>query len=107
MRAGIGAFQTQPISPQAFNAIWAFGTCCYSISPRGVKAIRSKILPLRPKVIPLPEAKDVPPYSPAWRTAGIDNSINAVHREINSFVCFPPLVVTKNESAKSTVQGSE
>jgi glycosyl transferase, family 25 len=106
MRAGTGAFQKQTINPQAFKAIWVFGTSCYSISPRGAKVLKSKILPLRPQVIPLPEAKGVPPYSAAWRTVGIDNCINAVHREINSFVCFPPLVVSKNEPATSTTRGS-
>jgi hypothetical protein len=81
--------------------LWAFGPCCYSISPKGAKVLKSKILPLRPQVIPLPEAKGVPPYSPAWRTVGLDNCINAVHREISSFVCVLPLVVSKNEPEKS------
>ena len=106
MRAGTDAFQKRDIVPQAFKAIWVFGTSCYSISPRGAKVIKNKIVPLRPQVIPLPEAKGVPPYSPAWRTVGIDNSINAVHREINSYVCFPPLVISKNEPATSTITRS-
>ena len=106
MRAGAGLFQKQKISPEAFKAIWVFGTSCYSISPRGAKALKTKILPLRPQVIPLPEAKAVPPYSPSWRTVGIDNCMNAVHREINSFVCFPPLVISKNEPEKSTTRNS-
>jgi glycosyl transferase family 25 len=106
MRAGITAFQKQTISPQTFRVIWAFGPCCYSISARGAKILKNKILPLRPQVIPLPEAKGIPPFSPAWRTVGLDNCINAVHREINSYVCFPPLVVSKNEPGKSTIQGS-
>jgi glycosyl transferase, family 25 len=106
MRAGAAAFQKQAISPKAFKAIWIFGTCCYSISPRGAKTLKGKILPLRPQVIQLPEARSVPPYSPAWRTVGIDNCINAVHREVNSYVCFPPLVISKNEPAKSTTRDS-
>jgi hypothetical protein len=53
----------------------------------------------------LPEAKGVPPYSAAWRTVGIDNCIGAVQREINSYVCFPPLVITKNVPEKSTTRG--
>jgi len=104
MRARIKEFQTQTIFPQPFKTVWAFGPCCYSISPKGAKVIKSKILPLRPQVIPFPEAKGVPPYSPAWRTVGLDNFINAIHREISSFVCIPPLVVSKNEPGKSTIQ---
>jgi glycosyl transferase, family 25 len=106
MRAGIGAFQKQSITPQVFKARWVFGTSCYSISPRGAKVIKGKILPLRPQVIPFPEAEGVLPFGSAWRTVGIDNSINATHGEINSFVCFPPLVITKNESEKSTIRNT-
>jgi glycosyl transferase, family 25 len=106
MRAGIDRFQKQSITPQAFKVIWAFGTCCYSISPKGAKVIKSKILPLRPQTIAFPEAKNVPPFSPSWRTVGIDNCMNAVHRQINSFVSFPPLVISKNEPERSTTRAS-
>jgi GR25 family glycosyltransferase involved in LPS biosynthesis len=106
MRAATLVFQRSTITPQAFKAVWVFGTTCYSISPRGAELIKKRVLPLRPQVIPLPQAKGVPPYSPAWRTVGIDNSINALHREINSFICFPPLVISKNDPQSSTVRGS-
>src|SRR5260370_16751865 len=72
---------------RVLGILWAFGPSCYSISPKGAKVLKSKILPFPPQVIPLPEAKGVPPYSPAWRTVGLDNCINPVHREISSFVC--------------------
>jgi GR25 family glycosyltransferase involved in LPS biosynthesis len=103
MRGEVSAFQRQVIAPQAYKARWVFGTSCYSISPWGAKLLKSKILPLRPKTVPLPEAQLVPPYRPKWRTVGIDNCINAIQAEINSFVCFPPLVISKNEREKSTV----
>lgn len=106
MRAETVAFQKQSITPQAFKAIWVFGTPCYSVTPRGATAIKKRTLPLRPQVIPLPEAQNIPPFSPSWRTVGIDNSINAIRREINSYVCFPPLVVTKNESETSSTKTS-
>jgi GR25 family glycosyltransferase involved in LPS biosynthesis len=104
MRSNIETFQRQAIAPQAFKALWTFGTCCYSISPKGAAVLKSKILPLAPRVTPFPEGQKAYPYSPAWRHVGIDNSINAVHKQISSFVCFPPLVVTKNETKYSTVQ---
>jgi hypothetical protein len=65
-----------------------------------VSLLRSKILPLAPKVTPFPEGQKDYPYSPGWRHIGVDNSMNAVHRGVKSFVCFPPLVVTKNETKK-------
>ena len=103
MRRETSVFKRQHIAAQAYKARWIFGTSCYSISPWGAKILKSKILPLRPQTIPLPEAQHVPPRRPKWRTVGIDICINAVHREINSFVCFPPLVISKNEREKSTV----
>jgi hypothetical protein len=106
MRANIEAFQRQTITPQIYKLLWAFGTCCYSISSKGAAVLKSKILPLSARVTPFPEGQKAYPYSPAWRHVGIDNSMNAVHRGIKSFVCFPPLVVTKNETKTSTVQSS-
>jgi glycosyl transferase family 25 len=102
----VEAFQRQTITPQAFKLLWAFGTCSYSISPKGASVLKSKILPLAPRVTPFPEGQKAYPYSPGWRHVGIDNSMNAVHKQINSFVCFPPLVVTKNETKNSTVQSA-
>jgi GR25 family glycosyltransferase involved in LPS biosynthesis len=104
MRANVEKFQRQLITPQAFKLLWAFGTCCYSVSAKGAKVLRQKILPLAPRVTAFPEGARAYPYSPTWRHVGIDNSINAIHREIRSFVCFPPLVISKNESSTSTIQ---
>jgi glycosyl transferase, family 25 len=104
MRANIEAFQRQAIAPQAFKALWVFGTCCYSISAKGAGVLKQKILPLSARVTPFPEGAKAFPCSPSWRHVGIDNAINAVHREIKSFVCFPPLVVSKNEPGRSTIQ---
>jgi GR25 family glycosyltransferase involved in LPS biosynthesis len=104
MRTNAENFQRKAITPQAFKLLWAFGTCCYSISPKGANALKQKILPLAPRVTPFPEGARAYPYSPSWRHVGVDNAINAVHRQIKSFVCFPPLVITQNEAENSTVQ---
>jgi hypothetical protein len=37
---------------------------------------------------------------------GIDNMMNELYPKINAYVCFPPLVITKNDHALSTVQTS-
>jgi len=105
MRAGVGAFQQQPITPQAFRLIWAFGALCYSVSPKGAQSLKDKCLPLRPMIIDIPEAARAYPYSTKYRTVGLDNSMCAVYRQLSAFVCFPPLVISKNEGAKSTIQG--
>jgi len=73
MRANIETFQRQTIAPQAYKLLWAFGTCSYSISPKGASALKGKILPLAPKVTPFPEGQKAYPYSPGWRHVGVDN----------------------------------
>jgi hypothetical protein len=104
MRTTTGTFQKQRIVARAYPLVWAFGTACYSISPKGAREFKSRLLPLRPIIISIPEAARASPYSQTFRSVGIDNSMNAVYRDVKAFVCFPPLVVSKNESAKSTVQ---
>jgi hypothetical protein len=39
----------------------------------------------------------VPPGGLHYRVLSIDGALNSVYRDINAFVSFPPLVVTKNE----------
>jgi GR25 family glycosyltransferase involved in LPS biosynthesis len=104
LRRGVKAFQNQTIQATAYRLIWAFGLACYSISPKGAREFKSRCLPLRPQIIHCPEIARAPPGGPTYRTVGIDNHMNGVHRDLKSFVCFPPLVVTKNEREKSTVQ---
>jgi glycosyl transferase family 25 len=105
MRSAVGAFQAkQTIVPQAFPLLWAFGTVCYSISPKGAATFKSQLLPLRPMIVQYPDAVRALPNSSRFRTVGIDNHINSIYARTRAFVCFPPLVRTKNEQAKSTVQ---
>jgi glycosyl transferase family 25 len=107
MRGAIASFQAkQPIWPQAFPLTWAFGTLCYSISPKGAREFKSRILPLRPKIISFPEAARAQPGASRFRATGLDNHLNEIYASTRSFVCFPPLVVTKNERSISTVQDS-
>jgi glycosyl transferase family 25 len=104
LRANIGAFQAQSILPRAYRLRWAFGIPCYTVSAKGARALRSKCLPLRPMLIPCPEGAKAPPHAKVFRNVGIDNTMNSVYPELNAFVCFPPLVVVKNEPARSTIQ---
>ncbi len=62
-----------------------FGISCNSISPRGTKVLKSKILPMPPQVISLPEAKKVPTFSPSFRTwASTNASMRCTARSIRS-----------------------
>jgi glycosyl transferase, family 25 len=104
--ADVRAFQQQELEPHPLKVRWAFGTPCYSISPNGARAIMSKCLPLRPLILSFPECLRAAPHSPYFKTVGIDVTLNAVYRELRAFICFPPLVVTRNEISKSTISTS-
>lgn len=104
MRSQVDAFQNQMIVPHPYKLNWAFGTACYTITPKGARTLRQKLLPLRPMLIPYPKGNRAPPFGQHYRTVGIDVSMNAFYKDMNAYICFPPLVITKNDSRKSTVQ---
>ena len=98
MRAGADIFQELPIVPGAFRLLRAFGIVCYTISPRGASAMLDRSLPLRPLKVAFPMVH------PEFPNNGIDIVMNDAYPGMNAFVSFPPLVVTKNEHAISTIQ---
>lgn len=104
LRRNTRQFQEMTISPQAYKLIWAFGMICYTVSPKGALNLKNKCFPLRPMLVPCPEGIRTPPHSPTYRNVGPDNTINNFHRDLQSFVCMPPLVISKNDHATSTIQ---
>ena len=94
------AFQHERLSPGMFKLLWAWGTPCYTVSPKGARTLKSKLLPFRPMSTFRPDGRPGPPIV----VVGIDGALNDLYRHINSFACFPPLVITKNERTKSTIQ---
>jgi glycosyl transferase, family 25 len=104
LRAGIGAFQSQAIDPRAFRLVWQFGTPCYTISPKGARALQSLALPLRPTVAAFPPGVRAQQRSGHYKNVGIDSAMNNAWPTVNGYICFPPLVVTKNEPGLSTIQ---
>jgi glycosyl transferase, family 25 len=106
LRAGVAAFQQLALSPRLFRLRWAFGTVCYSISPRGARLFRSGLCPLRPMIATLPEGGRAKPGATHFKTVGPDNAMNTLYHRLNAFVSMPPLVVSKNETTTSTVQNA-
>jgi len=104
MRLNTRAFQQMSISPRAHKLIWSFGHTSYTVSPKGAESLRSRCFPLQPMLVPCPEGIRTPPHSPNYRNVGLDNTMNNVYRHLNAFICFPPLVISTNEHAKSTIQ---
>lgn len=104
MRTAIASYQTGSIAPKAFKLIWAFGIPCYTVSANGARALIDKCLPLRRFTASFPPAARTPLRASHFRNVGVDSAMNNVWPELNAHVCFPPLVVTKNDASKSTVQ---
>jgi glycosyl transferase, family 25 len=101
MRKHVDDFQKLSIWPQPFRLRQAFGTVCYSISQKGARVLRDLCEPLR----------EVEVYCPGlqrWMpNRGIDIMLNSAYPKIGAFVCFPPLVITKNAPATSTTSDAD
>ena len=98
MRRSIDTFQRANLSPHLFRLLRAFGTVCYTVSEAGARKLMAHCLPLRPITV------EFPSINPAFPNNGIDIAMNDAYPGLNAFVSFPPLVVTKNEHAASTVR---
>lgn len=83
LRLTADRFQAIVTSPRAFRLTRAYGTVCYTISPAGAEKLVQHCAQL---------------FAP------IDIMLNEAYAQMNSFVSFPPLVITKNEPAPSTAQ---
>lgn len=104
MRAAAAAFQEQSADSRAFRLSWAFGIPCYTVSPAGARALRNRLVPFRPMTLPCPQGIRAAPNMPYYRVLGVDGAMNSVYRELNAFVCVPPLAISKNDRAASTIQ---
>jgi glycosyl transferase, family 25 len=104
MRLNTRGFQELSLSPRAYRLRWSSGTPCCTVSPKGAQNLKSKVFPLRPYIFPWPEELPKPSPTAAMKTVGLDITLNSLYRELNAYVCFPPLVITKNERSNSTIQ---
>jgi len=98
LRKGIDAFQSAKLCPRTYRLLQAFGTICYSVSSTGARLLRQNCLPLRNTTV------HVPGLQAAVVNNGMDVALNGVYSHMNCFVCVPPLVVTRNDHSRSTVQ---
>jgi GR25 family glycosyltransferase involved in LPS biosynthesis len=98
LRRSIDLFQQRPANPRAYRLLQSFGTIGYTVSPAGARMLLARCLPLRPLTITVPRiVSDLP-------NTGIDIVMNTVYPKSRAFVSFPPMVVTRNDKAASTVQ---
>jgi len=96
MRIGVVRFQKQSLSPHPVRLLQAFGTVCYSISPKGAHAFQNLCFPIPELEVFFPALRRTLP------NFDISVMMSNAYPRTNSFVSFPPIVITKNEHDKST-----
>jgi GR25 family glycosyltransferase involved in LPS biosynthesis/Tfp pilus assembly protein PilF len=98
LRRGSHAFQALRETPSLMKLDEAFGICGYMISPQGARKLIAECFPLKTRSFYIRSLKrDVLNY-------GVDIPMCHAYSRLNSYCAFPPIVVSKNERATSTVQ---
>jgi GR25 family glycosyltransferase involved in LPS biosynthesis len=97
MRQGIDQFQSATLSPRPFRLLAAFGIVCYTISPLGARRLRQACIPLQSAPV------FVQPVNRSFENKDLSVALLDIFQKINAFASFPPLVITKNDHATSTV----
>jgi GR25 family glycosyltransferase involved in LPS biosynthesis len=96
MRSAMERFNALNITPTLYALQRAYGTVCYTLSPKGAALLLERALPLRPMEIFFPGLnKNMP-------NTGIDVVLSSLYPQIIALVSFPPLVLTKHERERST-----
>lgn len=90
-------FQEAEIEPALLRAHYLLGTVCYSVSPRGARALLDWCLPIRPMIV------DFAGFGLRLNNAGIDCIMNGVMPSLRAYACLPPLVIS-NESPEDSVR---
>ena len=98
LRANTDRYQNMHLTPVAYRLQRAFGTVCLTVSPAGADKLLRHCLPIRRM------ETFYPILNRSLPNMGIDNMLNELYPRINAYVSVPPLVITKNEPARSTVQ---
>jgi GR25 family glycosyltransferase involved in LPS biosynthesis len=98
MRGSTAAFRSTSPTPTLLRLHRALGTLCYTLSPKGAAKLLALCLPLAPCRVffPLLDRES--------DNTGIDIPMNAAYSQIFAYAVFPPLALTLNETALSTVE---
>lgn len=94
----IDAFRTDRSAVLMMNLLEFYGICAYTISPAGARFLVDRCFPLKPEAL----------YSHGHERRmvnyGIDVAMNKFYGAMRSVAAFPPLAITMNASATSTIQ---
>ncbi len=100
LRQAIGRFHTVAIAGALYRLVSSLGIPGYTISPQGATRLLRACLPLRPM------QSFYPGLNQWFGHRSIDFMLNTLHETHASYVAVPPLVVSANETAVSTVAGA-
>jgi len=95
-----GKFQRSPLTPFPLRLLQSFGLACYSISAKGAAALKGICQPIRMikmERISVPKNFD-------QENRSLDTMLWEAYMTLKVFISYPPLVITKNDQARSTVQ---
>jgi len=92
-------FQALSMRPSLFRLDKCFGLPAYSISPAGAAKLKAHCFPLTRYSVNFPLLGDVTNY-------GIDVATARAYPHIKAFVSFPPLAITRNDQAITTIQNT-
>ncbi|MBZ9822798.1 glycosyltransferase family 25 protein [Mesorhizobium sp. CA4] len=88
-------FQEAQTEPRLLRARYLLGLVCYSISPRGARALLDWCLPIRPMIV------DFAGFGLRLSNTGIDCLMNGVMPSLKAYVCLPPLVISNEQPEES------
>lgn len=93
---------TEWAPPTAVKLAHCLGTFCYTVSPKGARALLDGCVPLTDRNIDLPGTGFFLP------DLGIDVSMCGVFEKMRSFACFPPIVIADgSESVREMVDEND
>jgi GR25 family glycosyltransferase involved in LPS biosynthesis len=99
MRSSMDHFLSSPVNSIPMRLHNSCGTIAYTITPSGAKKLLSCLLPLKNEIKVLVPNMAVLTITPT----ALDMAMGEAFMKTNSYVSFPPLVLTKNEFSESTV----
>jgi glycosyl transferase family 25 len=98
LRRHIEDVQSHDEMPVPVRLRHSFGTICYSVSPKGARALLQHCTPLSGKLI------EFPGFGVVIENKGIDCMMNGVYPSLKAFISMPPLVVTEHREEKTTTR---
>lgn len=94
------AFKAVTAPSMLLPLVSAAGIGCYSLSPSGAKKLLELCLPVGNTKAAFAIERHL-----GWNNTGIDVEMARHYVKLKAFIAFPPLAITPNEFAKSTIRG--